>query len=274
MLAYGVRSVVADEAMNWIDSYYDALEFFYGEPQHLRKKMRNGGQPTSLAEVRKRLRAIEVPLNHNLHQFFRLAPGRLVEAIFAAAFGYSPTGPFELHGRNVDRDFRLKNSVQPDLLFTADQGVVSIEMKIGAKCSPQQVLKYALLGLAVERHFHRDMMHHFLLVGCGEFRDQWSKPLGSVSDLRRALLEADLDAFLKARPIEFRLPDRFTAIVHEMRLAFLSYDSLASVLMQAIPNEGDSSDGAEVYRKLLDGLLDELKRRQLIECAGARRLPI
>jgi len=54
-----------------------------------------------------------------------------------------------------------------------------------------------------------------------------------------------------------------------MQVAFLNYDSLASILMQAVPNEADSSEGAEVYRKLLHAVLDELKLRQLATCARA-----
>lgn len=253
----------AGDTLNWLDSYYEALEFFYWEPQHIGRKKHPTAQ-VSIDKVVKRLRNMEVTLNQNIHQFFLLAPVALRKHLFEHAFARAFAGPFALHGRNVDIDFRLSNSVQPDLLFTSDAEIVSIEMKLGAKCTVSQVLKYALLGLAAELRVDRPLTHHFLLLGSGGFSNQWRETFGSTEDLRIAIAAADLSEFMRRQPAHFRPSlDRLRQIVSEMRLAFMDYQCLAAFLREALPEDADQSPGAEVYRNLTLGIVDELRRRQL-----------
>ncbi len=250
--------------MNWLDSYYEAVEFFYWEPQHIGRKKHPTAGLDSLDKVLRRLRTMEVTLNHNIHQFFLLAPIALRKDWFERVFGQGFGGPFRLHGRNVDTEFTLENSVQPDFLFVSDDEVVSIEMKIGAKCSVSQILKYALLGLAVEMRFNRPLRHHLVLLGSGQFRNQWREQFHSLADLRDAIASADLAAFIKKQPARFQSrQERFGQIVNQMRLAFTSYQEFAAFLRGVAPAETDQSPGAEVYRNLTLGVVDELKRRHL-----------
>ncbi len=70
---------------NWLDGYYEALEFFYAEPQHIFLKRDSAAELATLAkvvkkasraeDVKRHLRKMEVILNHNIRQFFLLAPG-------------------------------------------------------------------------------------------------------------------------------------------------------------------------------------------------------
>jgi hypothetical protein len=158
--------------LNWIDSYYEALEFFYFEPQHMRRRRHIDPAPTAgdvrakeqqaaadLAEkcsnfdvVKKHLRKMEVTLNHNINQFFYLAPGSLRNKLFERVFPKEPIeGSFTLHGREVETYFGPTNVMQPDFLFVSEKAIVSIEMKVKSKSSIDQVMKYALLGLVVEK---------------------------------------------------------------------------------------------------------------------------
>jgi len=49
-----------------------------------------------------------------------------------------------------------------------------------------------------------------------------------------------------------------------MHLGFLTYEGLARHLEEAAPSQTDRSPSAEVYRKLIFGLVHEFKRRQLL----------
>jgi hypothetical protein len=42
------------ETTDWIDSYYEALEFFYWEPQHFRAYTEAAAEATKLAEIAKK----------------------------------------------------------------------------------------------------------------------------------------------------------------------------------------------------------------------------
>lgn len=93
--------------MNWLDSYYDAVEFFYWEPQHMRASVQapNGGNALpKFANVRKHLRKMEVTLNHNINQFFLFAPLSLRNDLFKHVFPHGEFGnAFVMRTRDVER---------------------------------------------------------------------------------------------------------------------------------------------------------------------------
>ena len=249
---------------NWLDSYYEALEFFYWEPQHIGRKKHVSAEFNTLEKVTKHLRRIEVTLNHNISQFFLLAPAALRNDLFKELFARPFDHPFIMHGRGVDAEFELVNSMQPDFLFTSDTELVSLEMKVGAKSSVSQVLKYALLGLAVEMRVGAPRHHYLAFLGAGEFANQWQEQYASVDDLRHDIASTALASFLHKQPIRFREhQSRFIEIVENLHLAFINYPRFAAFLRGATPLKSDTSPGAAVYRKLISGLLGEFSRRQL-----------
>lgn len=212
---------------------------------------------------------MEVTLNQNLHQFFLLAPHELVNSLVTSVFRDTSESAFTLHGRDIDTRLRLGNSVQPDLLFTTDHQVLSVEMKLGAKCSPAQVLKYALLGLAVELSSGNPMRHDLLLIGQGSFRDQWREHFQSTTELRGFLSSTDVSAFMSKQPAHFHAHvNRFAEIVGQMQFGFLNYEELINLLEKASPGAADGSQGARVYRSLLQGVIEELRLRRLTRASG------
>lgn len=262
---------IRDGEINWLQSYYEALQFFYWEPQHLGRKKHTNAEFNTADKVIAHLGKIEVTLNHNLTQFFLLAPNRLRQDLFRSLFDRPFDSDFVLHGRGVDATFGLVNSTQPDLMFTSDDALVSIEMKIGAKSSVNQVLKYALLGLAVELRASAPRRHYLAFLGRGTFADQWHERFASLADLRAAVASTDKTAFLAKQPMPFRAhEERFVSIVSELALSFISYSKFATFLRNEIPSALDRSNGEEVYAKLLNGVLTELQSRELVESTSPR----
>lgn len=158
--------------------------------------------------------------------------------------------------------------MQPDFLFTGDTRSISIEMKVEAKSCTDQVLKYALLALAVEHKEPSVKQHSLVLLGKGSFSSFGRERFGSIEELRVSL-EARKDSFLYERPrhlLQYKL--RFDEIVSSLEIGFLSYEQLASLLR----NEeiGSSTEISGVYGKLLRGLLIELVCRKL---ASAEKRP-
>jgi hypothetical protein len=137
-------------------------------------------------------------------------------------------------------------------------------MKIEAKSSIQQVLKYALLGLAVEMREGSITRHYLGFLGVGEFSNLWKERFASPGELRHALDKIDLKAFLQSKPASFRaLQQRFKAVVSELHLSFISYRHFADLLRSERETLNDATPSAEVYRNLISGLLCELERRQI-----------
>lgn len=265
---------------NWLDSYYEALEFFYWEPHHIRPKTKAAAEfekltklakrSSKVAWVKKHLRDMEVTLNHNLSQFFRLAPNSLPNDLFADVFKHKFDQTLALEDRDVDAKYELRNSTQPDLLFISESSVVSIEMKIKSKSSLEQILKYALLGLAIENQDRKSKerylkKHYLLLLGPGTFSAQFRARFETIDKLRDATIREDLASFLENKPSSLRDQQRLEGIRSEMRIQFLGYAGLISFLRSKLPDVTDESPAAEVYRKLIQGLCDEIEiRRHLL----------
>ena len=177
---------------SWVDVYYEAVDLYYGEPQHLARKSYEGAKYEG-AKTKPRIAAqghvkrIEVSLNHLLKQFFAIAPRSLRNRLFEKAFGPPIPGDFEMVGAGYDETYHLGNATQPDFLFLAPDKCVAIEMKIKAKSDIKQVLRYALLALAVELNEHRRRENFLLFMGPCDFRSLWAEPLASVEVMRKRL---------------------------------------------------------------------------------------
>ena len=249
---------------DWTASYYEALEFFHREPQHIGRKKCASARFDTPDKVRRHLHRMETTLNHNLRQFFLLTPSTLRNELFAGLFTRRFGRPFVLWGDDIDSEFAGENATQPDLLFVSDVEVVAVEMKITTKCSLTQVLTYALLGLAVELRVGGPRRHCLTVLGRGDFASQWDEHFGSATELKLAIAHEDLDAFLSTQPDRFlRHEGRFREIVASLDLAFISYAELAAFLREAAPPASDETPGAQVYRKLIAGMLAELHGRGL-----------
>ena len=157
-----------------------------------------------------------------------------------------------MHGRGVDTDFEVVNAMQPDFLFISAAEMISIEMKVGAKSKIDQVLKYALLGLAAELRTGSTKTPDLGFLGVGNFSNQWREEFASPTELRYALNGADLRAFLQKQPVRFREHQgRFDSIVEQLHLGFINYERLAELLRGRSP----SIDGPDLWRSGLIAVL-------------------
>ena len=137
-------------------------------------------------------------------------------------------------------------------------------MKVKAKCCVDQVLKYALLGLAVELSEGKAKEHYLILLAKGPFSRLFEERFESVDKLADAIGTCDLASFLQKKPKRFRdNRERLSQIAKEMHVELLNYEYLDLLLRDASPPLIDQSPGAEVYRKLISGLRHELKCREL-----------
>jgi hypothetical protein len=242
---------------DWTASYCEALESFHREPQH------TGCKPNAGSELEPLARAM---LNQNLHQFFLLAPTHLRNELFTSLFARRFSHPLILHRSNVDGDFDLENAMRPDLLFVSDTEAVAMEIRLGRAWSLAQVHEYALMALALELQLGSPRRHCFALIDAGDFRSQWKGRYSSVTELKIALSHEDPTLFLRAQAERFhKHEERFMEIVVSLDLAFLSFADLAASIRDAAPSETDMSPGAEVYRKLIAGMLAEFDGRRLVE---------
>ncbi len=203
----------------------------------------------------------------DLCRFFLLAPVSLRNELFTSLFVRRFSHPFTLYcSDDPDIGPTLENATRPDLLFVSEIEAVAIEMRQEAEGGLTEVLRHALLGLAVEMYVGAPRRHCLALVGARDFPSQWREHYSSVTELKLALARVDPAPFLAAQPARFhRHEDRFMAIVASLDMAFLSYAELAAFLRDAVPPEDDMSPDAQVCRKIIEATLEEFERRGLVK---------
>jgi hypothetical protein len=258
--------------VSWAEVYYEMVDYFYWDPRTLGQKKYADSRLKTLDAVMDHIRKIEVTLNHQIKQFLSLAPLSLRNHLFESALGGEVEVPGDLimagASADIDRIYQLNNTVQPDFLFISDDTTASLEMKIGAKSSVEQVLKYAFLALAVEQQQDKKMQHILAFLGVGDFSNMFRNNIASVASLKRQI-ETEKHAYftkLAGRAKRFQAwESRYFEILESLYIGFISYWSFADLLRSEMPSL-DGSPGAEVYRNLTIGMLRELESRGLANC--------
>ena len=82
-----------------------------------------------------------------------IAPDYCIEKFFAEPLGIKNCGEFQSIGREIRTRFGYGGAsvTQQDGLFVSISNVIGVELKIGAKSSPEQMLKYVSLFTDEER---------------------------------------------------------------------------------------------------------------------------
>lgn len=249
---------------SWIESFYDAQEFLFWEPQHIGKRRDPESNLDSYDKVSEHLRGMEVTLNQHISTFFLLAPQAFRQRLCMLLFGCRLAGKLHMHAPGVEERYGMVDSVQPDFFFTSRNSVLGVEMKIRAKSSVNQFLKYALLGLAEEIADGCQKEHFLGFLGRGAFAAQWKEGFRNPTELKKAAVKAAHLSFLRGHGHRFGAHlTRFRKIVAGLNIGSMTYGDLALFLERAQPPASDRSQGAGVYRKLIRGLVGELRERKL-----------
>jgi len=263
---------------DWTSQYYDVSEFYYWEPQHLGKIKNPKSRYNNQQDVLNHIQNMEVSLNHMFNVFFRIVPSKFINTLLDETCNID-TSP--VIRTDVQDDFYMQGRydvlkfsklVQPDLLFTSEIANFSIEMKIGAKSSLEQVYKYALLHWLEEKHTGIKKESVLLYMGVKEkFSSLWPEQYSNPDEVIQAALELDIDNLKlrasKTESVEVNW-DEVKDILKRTNIGYCSYPLFCTILdvqKHRIQNESNSHECKEMTRNLFDGMWSELSRRGLSE---------
>lgn len=243
-------------AAHWNRQYYDNMAFHFWEPHHIGRTRNPESRIRTEAEATAKLRGLEVVLNHQMELFFRLAPSDFVRRLFTSAFGSEFTDTYRVIGREFHQLFAVEGLTQPDLLFEGTRSSVAIELKLGAKTSLEQIVKYATLFALMPAR----QSYGLLLMGPRGFPDLWRERFRTPAELSAALGELDR-SILPRKLLRYleRHGAAVDAVLAQMRIGFLSYANFYTSLADEAGREAHH----ETYQRLLAGMMAELTERGL-----------
>lgn len=239
----------------WNRQYYDTLAFHFWEPQHIGRTVSPDSPIRTESDAILRLKRLEVVLNHQMELFFRLAPDRVVQQLSALGLACNWHDTFCLIGREYDRTYAVEGLTQPDLLLIGRETVLAIELKIRAKTSLEQLLKYAsLLTLLPSRG-----AAGLILMGPRDFPSLWKDRYQNVQDVRTAIQTLPRNRLpVKLRHFLDRNGPSVDDMLARMAIGFVNFRQFHELLTR---ERHDTSE--ETYARLLDGMIDELQMRGL-----------
>ncbi len=243
--------------MGWNQQYYDTLSFYFWEPQHIGRRRNPSSRIRNESDVVTRLRSLEVALNHQMELFFRLAPNSFANRFLATAFGAPIYDKYEVAGRELRNQLNDEGMLQPDIVLQGNANVVAIELKVGAKSSLAQLIKYMTFFVTAGR----DRAPSMLFMGPGAFADIWPERFQDAGEVWRAAREFDrllLAPSWRAKYDAQRA--RIADVIPRTKLAFMSYQTFHDEIAQERLAAGCVH---ETYSRLLDGMAKELIERKL-----------
>jgi hypothetical protein len=251
-----------DFGPHWNSVYYDVIQEYYWDPKLIGRVPAVPPIFANDKEMLGNLRRMEVSLNHLLALFFSLAPQDYISGLESTVFGdttdkaYRNIGIFELR-RTTPHD-----PTQPDVFMASADTCFSVEVKIGAKSSLEQVVKYALLHCWHEKKEGKPLASRLLYLTPRPEGKTWAENFTDVGCMKAALDAFDFNGFLEKTKMskdltaaELEAASRSLQVAH---ITFARFHEITKTYAGAIPPGERYADSA---RKIIDGLVHELEFR-------------
>lgn len=246
----------------WNHEYYEILEFFFWEPQHLGKKKNPDNKYDSPQKVFDHLKKMEVTLNHLFNMFFTLLPDEERNELFSDLFKTKIQDEF-IFNSNKTRAYidSIGSVTQPDLLFSGKENFACIEMKIEAKSSLEQLMKYLLLSILADEHGETKRKTHLLFMAKYELPDLFIENVSTMEEARSALIQMTLPNKSKNGNIDLtQYHNQILDTAKRANLCFYTYKDFYNLLQEKM-----LKDNHPVIIKLMEGICNELEIRNMIQ---------
>jgi hypothetical protein len=234
---------------HWTEEYLNILEFYFWEPQHLNRVSPPADRRKPPAEVFSALLKREVPLNHQLNLFFRLAPSGLVHRWLQPLLPALPLAAPTLTNTQEFRRSPAWGACQPDLWFEDEDARCFVELKVDARSSLSQLCKYALLHEHLNRT-HGEKASGLVFMGLSE--RHFTDVLVHVATREHA--EFSLPERVLAHASNLKVSE--TAVLHSVRsmmVSYFDYPRFDAFLSEEEARIG-SDEAAQTLRKLIIGM--------------------
>ncbi|MBW4540663.1 MAG: hypothetical protein KME43_16165 [Myxacorys chilensis ATA2-1-KO14] len=255
-------------ASTWNTEYYDIMSFFYWEPQHLGKKGYPESKYQSVKEVMDHLKAMEVSLNHQFNLFFRLLPESLYLHFFRSVISGLVEENYHYQSCEEVEGLGLNDATQPDMLFVGSKSIIGVELKIRAKTTVEQVLKYAMLFYFEQRHSGLAKECNLIFFAPGTFGELFREPVVSIEALKSSFSVDMLPNTTRKGGINLMAhKETIVELARSMRIGFVSYSEVYTRLNDLKLGIDKLSPYSDAPLKLIDGMLNELEMRGLHACS-------
>jgi hypothetical protein len=256
--------------LEWSRLYYDGVEHLLWNPDWIKWQKPDGTRRTVRAIMQK-LSGLEAPLHHAVQMFLTLAPTEFVARVLqidttGSALQVACCKEWEklkLTGGKTRNPLEL---CEPDIFVESAGWQIAVEVKAKSKSNLEQVLKYAALMLLRTRTTSTKLRGRLVLLAPYEsFADFWPQRAYADTDSLREGLQKFGDPKTDAKFRGFGLSlDEVKASLDDFEITWRSVRDVRREVTQELKRVAalEPMPAREVYRKLLSGFENELRRWQ------------
>ena len=248
---------------NRTEIIYDIYSFLYREPQHIGRMKNPESRYDTYDKAMAHLKNMEVTLNHLTNVFFTFLPSKLLHQFFESALQQPLwSDEYDIFVRSLENVVQeIGDFTQPDVFFVGNKNTISIEMKVGAKSSLEQVMKYGLLHHKEYETSWIKKQYHLIYLGQGNFSSLWNEKFSSVNELKKAFSDYTIPEVSKKGWIPLAdYEQAIKSMVADMTISYINYDDLRHFCSTNLPMVSHSRQTS----KLLQWMIVELEDRKLI----------
>jgi hypothetical protein len=202
-------------------------------------------------------------LNQVLEIALAIAPSSFVANVFFAPLGIRPTGRIRTIGREVGArhsEFAPVQFTQHDGLYVSDNAIVMMEMKLKARTSVEQYLKYCTLAALEEMvGGKKDHVGMIYLVPTGAVmrtrRDLWLDDPGAMDQIWK-----DPAKFTDKSPLLRLLanhPEKIRTVGERLVLQIITWDDFLRAMLQT--RDDAVATGNETLENLMQGMIAQIQ---------------
>jgi len=248
---------------NRTEIIYDIYSFLYREPQHIGKVGNKNSPQNTYDKAMAYLKTREVTLNHLSNLFFSFLPTSLLHTFFELSLKKPfVNDQYDVFVRSLDSVVQgIGDFTQPDIFFVWEKNVVSLEMKLWAKTSLDQLMKYAFLHHMEQKTSWVNKSYHLLYLGKWSFSSLREEKFQDVDCVKKAFMQYSLpEVSNKWKHKLAEHSDIIKQMVADMTISYITYADLYCFCEKHLDA---MKDNYQIY-KLLKWMMNELEERKLM----------
>jgi hypothetical protein len=278
--------------MAWAKNYWDTFHHLFWAPEFLgldpiKKEILKTLDPAFLngSSIRYRsrkweetffkLKGDEKTLNGFFDIMFSICPDSIIDDWLCRPLGISDLSQFKSYSllEIYERyGWGTRNVMQPDGLFTSTDSIISVEIKLNAQTSIDQILKYAALITTEERiSGRRKNLGLLYIVPESRLTEisrkfiAWGRPLDW-----KALQSHPSAPALNRYVMEIIEADEtnFAGVVARLRLEVISWSYLYNKASEAQKELNPANSKEQTLYRLLEGFLEQLSEHRATGIKG------
>jgi hypothetical protein len=251
---------------SWIKYYYDILDFYFWEPQHLGKIKNAKSKYKTYEDIFKHLKKIEVSLNHQLALFFSILPQNILNNILSSIVKSKINDEYVYEGdRIIEIVNKLGDFTQPDFLFSNKKSLLALEVKVDSVSSLDQFMKYLFLYVLIKKDLPHIKNFNLVFLAKDEFKNIWKEKIENKDDLIEEFRSYKMPKRTAKGGINISLyRAEILEIIKETNIYFINFQDLSNFIEKEKYKLKNNKLGLG-WINFMTSLQDEFKKRNLIK---------